>query len=130
MGRETIRKIASGRTRTPHERNLRALGALFLEWYPGGKRTGRLAESADPPVTGWPARVKAMLPGGREAADDEIRALHALLERHADEAPAWSGALVEMMRGLVEAAYTGETTYAQAKRSRRKQKRRPPGDQG
>jgi hypothetical protein len=65
MGHEALRKFVLGRTKRPHDRNLKAIAELYLE-----HQKMAVAEREALPTAG---QLKLVLPRGLDAAADAIR---------------------------------------------------------
>lgn len=117
MGRETLRKIVTGRTVQPHPRQRELMGAEFLEAHPSGYVRETMVDGK-PRALG---PLKLLLPPDREEALEVLDRVFALAERHPDELPA-AAAVHAWMRRVLNAEFDADTRYPPGQR--------PPGPSG
>jgi hypothetical protein len=118
MGRETLRKIATGRTAQPHPRQRELMGAEFLEVHPSGYVRETMVDGR-PRALG---PLKLLLPPDREEALEVLDRVFALAERHPDELPEQAAAVRAWMRRVLNAEFDADTRYPPGQR--------PPGPSG
>jgi hypothetical protein len=118
MGRETLRKIVTGRTAQPHPRQRELMGVEFLEVHPSGYVQETMVDGR-PRALG---PLKLLLPPDRDEALEVLDRVFALAERPPDELREQAAAVHAWMRRVLNAEFDADTRYPPGQR--------PPGPSG